>query len=79
MKYYNYNSWGTQEKICLIKDSYVLNNRLAVTAKTIEHEPFSTLTVCLDYPFSSDDEALAFLDENNMPGITEWLIKKWLR
>ena len=39
-------------------------------------ELYGCLTVNLNHPLQSD--TLAFLDENNMPGIGKWLKKKKL-
>ena len=39
-------------------------------------ELFSNVTVNLNHPLQSDD--MAFLDENNLPGIGKWLEKRHL-
>lgn len=66
---YNYN--GT--KVYLRKTEYRNNQTLAVLLNTADDEYYGTVTVNLNSPLQSD--RMAFLDENNMPGIGRWLEK----
>lgn len=66
MKTYIYN--GTE--VSLRKDSY-RNGTVALVMETLDGELFDVATVNLNNPMQSDD--LAFLDENNLPGIGEWI------
>ena len=69
MKYYNYK--GT--KVYLQKDEYRNNGTLAVLMYTVDVELYGCVTVNLNHPLQSD--SMAFLDENNLPGIGKWLTK----
>ena len=68
--------WSKEEyQLILYKRRYGYTGRLAVTAETVKHEPFTNITTCIpNCDLSSDDEALAFLDTNNNPGIDKWLV-----
>ena len=72
MKTYDYN--GT--KVYLQKEEYRNNGTLAVLMYKEDGELYGCITVNLNHPLQSD--TLAFLDENNMPGIGKWLRKKKL-
>ncbi len=72
MKYFNYN--GT--RVYLEKSEYLNNGTLAVLMFKEDGELFSNVTVNLNHPLQSDD--MAFLDENNLPGIGKWLEKNGL-
>ena len=69
---YNYN--GT--KVYLQKEEYRNNGTLAVLIYKEDGELYGCITVNLNHPLQSD--TLAFLDENNMPGIGNWLTKNKL-
>lgn len=72
MNYYDYN--GT--KAYLKKEEYRNNGTLAVLMFKEDGELYGNVTVNLNHPLQSDD--MAFLDENNLPGIGKWLTKKKL-
>lgn len=72
MKYYNYK--GT--KVYLQKDEYRNNGTIAVLMYTEDDELYGCVTVNLNHPLQSD--RMAFLDENNLPGIGKWIAKKKL-
>ena len=57
--------------IYLKKEQYRQNNTLAVLIYQEDGELYGDLTVNLGSPFQSD--CLAFLDENNLPGIGQWI------
>ncbi len=52
------------------------NNTLAVVMYTTSGEPYGNVTINLNHPLQSD--RMAFLDENNMPGIGKWIEKNGL-
>lgn len=72
MKTYEYN--GT--KVYLQKEEYRNNGTLAVLMFKEDGELYGSVTVNLNDPLQSKD--MAYLDENNMPGIGKWLKKKKL-
>ena len=72
MKTYDYN--GT--KVYLQKEQYRNNGTLAVLMFKEDGELYGNVTVNLNHLLQSED--MAFLDENNMPGIGIWLRKKKL-
>lgn len=72
MKTYDYN--GT--KVYLQKEQYRNNGTLAVLMFKEDGELYGNVTVNLNHPLQSED--MAFLDENNLPGIGKWLTKKKL-
>lgn len=72
MTTYDYN--GTQ--VYLQKEEYRNNGTLAVLMFKEDGELYGCVTVNLNHPLQSND--MAFLDENNMPGIGKWLKKKKL-
>ena len=72
MKYYNYKGY----KVYLQKEEYRNNGTLAVLIYKEDGELYGCVTVNLNHPLQSDD--MAFLDENNMPGIGKWLTKNKL-
>lgn len=52
--------------------TYCNNGKLAVQMVTVpDEELYGTITVNLNSPIQSD--TLAFIDENNLPGIGQWL------
>ena len=72
MKYYIYK--GT--KVFLEKGEYRNNGTPAVLMFKEDGELYGNVTVNLNQPLQSD--SMAFLDENNLPGIGKWLTKKKL-
>jgi len=52
------------------------NNTLAIVMYTFAGERYGTVTVNLNHPLQS--KHMAFLDENNMPGIGKWIEKNGL-
>ena len=72
MKTYDYN--GTL--VYLQKEEYRNNGTLAVLMFTEDGDLYGTVTVNLNHPLQSN--TLAFLDENNLPGIGKWLESKKL-
>ena len=70
MKTYKY--YDTE--VTLSFESYRNNGTLAVGMNTVpDDEPYATVTVNLGCPLQTD--RLAFVDENNLPGIGAWLKK----
>ena len=67
MRTYIFN--GTE--VVLEKTAYRDNGTLAVLMNTLDDERYATITVNLRHPFQS--ESMAFLDENNVPGIGKWI------
>lgn len=72
MKYYNYKG----QKVFLQKEEYRNNGTLAVLMFKEDGELYGNVTVNLNHPMQSKE--MAFLDENNLPGIGKWLSKKKL-
>ena len=72
MKLYSYQG----QKVFLRKEEYRDNDTLAVCMFKDNGEPYGPITVNLDSPLQSCEHA--FLDENNMPRIGKWLMKKKL-
>ena len=72
MKTYDYN--GT--KVSLEKTEYRNNGTVALILNKEDGELYAVATVNLCHPLQSDN--LAFLDENNLPGIGEWIEKNSL-
>lgn len=71
MKTYSYK----QTKVSLRFESYRNNGTLAVAMDDVSEEDlYAVITVNLNSPLQSD--TMAFLDENNHPGIGAWLQKK---
>ena len=59
----------------LRKESY-RNGTVALVMDTLDGEEYAVATVNLCHPLQSD--SLAVLDENNLPGIGEWIEKNGL-
>ena len=72
MKYYTYKG----QKVYLKKEEYRNNGTLAVLMYKEDEELYGCVTVNLNHPFQSD--TMAFLDENNLPGIGKWLTNQKL-
>lgn len=62
---------GEEYDLELYRTSYAVDGSLAIVAKC-NGEDFATITVNLPYAYL-DGEREAFIDENNLPGITAWL------
>ena len=58
-------------RVYLKKEDFFLNDTPAAMIYTEDGEPYGNLTVNLSSPSQSDETA--FLDENNLPGIGEWV------
>ena len=68
MKTYKFNDI----EVSLSFETYRNNGTLAVEMTTVpDDEPYGVITVNLGCPLQSD--RLAFVDENNLPGIGAWL------
>ena len=67
MKTYDYK--GT--KVSLEKTEYRNNGTVALVLNKEDGEFYTVATVNLNHPLQS--ESLAFLDENNLPGIGKWI------
>ena len=67
MKTYDYK--GT--KVSLEKTTYRNNGTVALILNEEDKDLFAVATVNLNHPLQSD--SLAFLDENNLPGIGKWI------
>lgn len=66
-KYYKYHG----QQVYLEKKTYRNNGSIAILMYNMDDEPYGAVTVNLCHPIQSDE--LAFVDENNMPGIGKWL------
>lgn len=71
MKRYDYK--GTE--VTVTKDTY-WDGTVALVMNTADGEQFAVATVNLLHPRQS--ESSAFLDENNLPGIGEWIERNGL-
>lgn len=71
-KFYNYDGCP----VFLETAEYQNNNSLAVIMFSAEGELYDDVTVNLNHPMQS--KRMAFLDENNMPGIGQWIEKNKL-
>ena len=67
MKTYDYK--GT--KVSLEKTEYRNNGTVALILNKEDGELYAVATVNLNHPLQSN--SLAFLDENNLPGIGKWI------
>ena len=67
MKTYIYKG----QEVSVEKTGYRNNGTLALLLNDAEGELFAVATVNLCHPLQSD--SLAFLDENNHPGIGKWI------
>ena len=72
MKTYDYK--GT--KVSVEKTEYRNNGTVALLLNNADGELFAVATVNLCHPLQSD--SMAFLDENNLPGIGKWIEKNGL-
>ena len=72
MKTYDYKGI----KVSLEKTEYRNNGTVALILNKEDGELYAVATVNLNHPLQS--ESLAFLDENNLPGIGEWIEKNGL-
>ena len=62
---------GEEYDLELYRTSYAVDGSLAIVAKC-NGEDFATITVNLPYAYLGSERE-AFVDENNLPGITAWL------
>ena len=70
MKTFKFNN----TEVSLSFDTYRNNGTLAVLMNNVqEDELYGVITVNLSCPLQTD--RLAFVDENNLPGIGAWLIR----
>ena len=70
MKTFDYNGM----EVCLRYETYRNNGTLAVEMDTVEDgDSRAVITVNLNCPLQND--TMAFVDENNLPGIGAWLKK----
>lgn len=60
----------------LEKNTYRNNGSIAILMYNMDDEPYGAVTVNLCHHLQSDE--LAFVDENNMPGIGKWLERNHL-
>lgn len=67
MKMYDYK--GT--KVSLEKTEYRNNGTVALILNKEDRDLYAVAAVNLNHPLQSD--SLAFLDENNLPGIGRWI------
>ena len=67
MRTYDYND----HKVYLEKEEYRNNGTLAILMYLEDGEFYGDVTVNLNHPIQSKD--MAFLDENNLPGIGKWI------
>lgn len=73
------NQWGTTYRLRFGKGEYSNNGSLAVVAECFDEDmgywaPYATVTVNLDDPEPMlRGENFAFVDENNLAGMTDWL------
>ncbi|MCR5547263.1 MAG: DUF4313 domain-containing protein [Bacteroidales bacterium] len=65
-----------QAQVTLKKTTYRNNGTLALIPNELDGDDFAVVTVNLNHPLQSDD--MAFLDENNYPGIGKWIEKNHL-
>ena len=72
MKTYDYH--GTE--VSLKKTEYRNNGTVALLLNNTDGELYAVATVNLCHPLQSD--SMAFLDENNLPGIGKWIEKNHL-
>ena len=70
------NTGNRQTKVTLKKTTYRNNGTLALILNELDGVEFAVVTVNLNHPLQSDD--MAFLDENNYPGIGKWIEKNRL-
>lgn len=72
MKTIKVESYGNKYEVSLFVSSYLANNNMAIEMITNDGEPFSSLTVNLDFLMPG----YAFIDTNNNPDNIEEIIKK---
>lgn len=63
--------YGEEYELKLIRSYYLESGSLAIIAMR-DGEPFANVTVNLPYAYIDGDDD-AYVDENNLPGITKWL------
>lgn len=67
MRTYEYRG----KQVTLERSSYQNNGTVALIMHSLNGEEYAVVTVNLNHPMQSDD--IAFLDENNLPGIGKWI------
>ena len=67
MKTYEYRG----KQVTLERSAYQNNGTMALIMNELDGEEYAVVTVNLNHPMQSDD--MAFLDENNHPGIGKWI------
>ena len=67
MKSYEYRG----KQVTLERSAYQNNGTLALIMNELNGEGYAVVTVNLNHPMQSYD--MAFLDENNYPGIGKWI------
>ena len=72
MKTYVYKG----HKVSIEKTEYSNNGTAALLLNNPDGDLFAVATVNLNHPLQSD--SMAFLDENNLPGIGKWIEKNHL-
>lgn len=72
MRTYEYRG----KQVTLERSSYQNNGTVALIMNEMDGEEFAVVTVNLNHPLQSNDTA--FLDENNYPGIGNWIERNGL-
>ena len=67
MKTYEYHG----KPVTLERSAYQNNGTMALIMNELDGEEYAVVTVNLNHPMQSD--SMAFLDENNYPGIGKWI------
>ena len=67
MRTYKYKG----QEVSIEKTEYRSNGTVALLLNNLDGDLFAVTTVNLCHPMQSD--SLAFLDENNLPGIGKWI------
>ena len=70
------NTGNRQTKVTLKKTTYRNNGTMALILNELDGDEYAVVTVNLNHPLQSDD--MAFLDENNYPGIGKWIERNHL-
>ena len=79
-KVYDFDLFGTVYHVRPYREKYFINKRLAVKLEDVDDgSPFAVVTVNLNYPLSDNSSPeLAFVDTNNLPMISDWLVSTGL-
>lgn len=74
-----YKLYGKTYNVIAHKTKYLCDESLAVTLEDADtHEPFATLTVNLSESGFSCEEGCAFVDINNLPDASEFILSNEL-